>query len=161
MCVVLPVYMYVCVLYACLVFTEPRRGIGSLGIGISVSWEPPCRCWEINLGLLETQLVFHRCCPIFFKCVCMYVCACVCRYICMYMLVYVCVLCMCICVWKRPTLECLPQWSTLSFWDSFLLNLKLPDSAWPSDQSHFCLTSTGVVGILTKPGLNSSPQVVV
>lgn len=126
MCVVSPVYMYVCVLYACLVFTEPRRGIGSLGIGISVSWEPPCRCWEDEPRSSGNTASVPSLLPYFFK-VCLYVC--VCRYICMCMLVYVCVLCMCICVYvyERGQLWVSSSVVHIIFLRQFLVE---PETSW-------------------------------
>lgn len=84
---------------------------------------------KMNLGLLGTQLVFHRCCPIFLKRVCMYVCACVCRYICMCMLVYVCVLCMCICVYvyERGQLWVSSSVVHIIFLRQFLVE---PETSW-------------------------------
>lgn len=44
-------YMYMGVLYIC----TPGKGIGSHGITVTEGYEPPCRCWELNLGPLEKQ----------------------------------------------------------------------------------------------------------
>jgi hypothetical protein len=34
-----------------------REGISSLGTGVTVSWESPSGCWELNLDPLEEQPV--------------------------------------------------------------------------------------------------------
>lgn len=52
--------MYVYAPHAYLVPKEVDRDVGPLGSDelemtqfITHSWEPPCGCWELNLGLLE------------------------------------------------------------------------------------------------------------
>lgn len=34
---------------------EKKECIGSPGIGITDGYEPPCECWEVDLGLLQEQ----------------------------------------------------------------------------------------------------------
>ena len=41
----------------CIVPAEARRGAGSPGTGATGGCEPPCRCWEPNLGPLQEQPV--------------------------------------------------------------------------------------------------------
>lgn len=42
---------YMCVRY----LSRPEEGVGSPGIGVTDSGEPPCECWESNTGPLEGQ----------------------------------------------------------------------------------------------------------
>lgn len=47
-------YMFVC--YMCVVPVETRRECRILlELESRVNFKPPCRCWELNLGLLEEQ----------------------------------------------------------------------------------------------------------
>jgi hypothetical protein len=57
---ILHVCMYVCVCYVpcvCLLLKE-KMYVGSPGTRVLDSWEPPCGCWEPNLGPLKEQPVF-------------------------------------------------------------------------------------------------------
>jgi hypothetical protein len=44
-------------IYTCPVPSEFRRGVRTLGIGITDGCESLYECWELNLGPLEEQLV--------------------------------------------------------------------------------------------------------
>ena len=35
-----------------------EKGVGSSGTGVTDGCEPPCKCWELNLGPLQEQQVF-------------------------------------------------------------------------------------------------------
>lgn len=48
-------YLNICVPPSCLVTREAKKSMGSRGTGVKGSWEPPCRCWDLNLGSLEEQ----------------------------------------------------------------------------------------------------------
>jgi hypothetical protein len=45
--------MYIGVLTVCMLC----KGVGSPGTRVIDSCEPPCECWELNLGLLKVQPV--------------------------------------------------------------------------------------------------------
>jgi hypothetical protein len=47
------IYFYFSVLEFCLYDVT-----GFPGSGVTDRWEPPCGCWELNLGSLEQQTVF-------------------------------------------------------------------------------------------------------
>lgn len=50
--------MYVCATCICLVYTDIRRGFQIHSrLGVTRDCEPPCRCWEFNLGPLQVQPV--------------------------------------------------------------------------------------------------------
>lgn len=64
---VFPFFLYVCVvgiLPACLYHLTTwylwrlEEGVGSPGTWITVSYEPPCGCWQLNTGLLQKQPQF-------------------------------------------------------------------------------------------------------
>lgn len=53
------VHMYVCmyVYHMCAWYLrKPEEGVGSLGTGVTGSFEPPCCCWELNPGPLLVLL---------------------------------------------------------------------------------------------------------
>jgi hypothetical protein len=37
-----------------------KEGIGAPGTGVKHSCEPPCGCWELNLGSLQEQKRAHK-----------------------------------------------------------------------------------------------------
>lgn len=49
--------MRMCVSCACLVPGDPEEGIRSSGTGVADGSEPPCRCCELNLRLLQEHPV--------------------------------------------------------------------------------------------------------
>jgi hypothetical protein len=56
---ILPGYMSVYhMCFCCLQKLE--KGTSSSGTGVTDSYELPCGCWELNLGLLEEQMVLVK-----------------------------------------------------------------------------------------------------
>jgi hypothetical protein len=53
----------VCASCGCLVPLDSEEGIRSSGIGISHGCELPCRCWELNVGLLKVQYLATKTFP--------------------------------------------------------------------------------------------------
>jgi hypothetical protein len=52
---VLPAFVFVCHPHA--VSTEDGEAVDSPGTGVTHGLEPPCGCWELNLGPLQEQPV--------------------------------------------------------------------------------------------------------
>lgn len=53
--------LYVCLGTMCVpgACWKPDEGMGFLRIAVIDGWGLPCRCWELNLDLLEQQLLSH------------------------------------------------------------------------------------------------------